>query len=291
MDFGRFEEFWQRLAHERFDAQGELTVEAILERALHLWRSCVVCNLLQTRAFDLVSRWQYVLSSNPIGQAEFVASQTWCNAHASLFKEVIAPRDLARLHRKLQEVLQAHVGGALRNGVARLCGATTAQVLRELIGDRRCPLCDDRAALEALLLEALARGLRAGALRSAFARSSGCCMPHVAALLCEIADEDTARSVLETVVAQSSRLAQELDTYEAETESRRRRYGAAADAPVRAMICWAGIRGMVQDCGHHTEVPAGDRQAARLQKEIRVLQRELARLRSQHANAPATSEG
>jgi hypothetical protein len=39
--------------------------------------------------------------------------------------------------------------------------------------------------------------------------------------------------------------AQELDTYEAETEGRRRWQGSAADAPVRAMICWAGLRGMV----------------------------------------------
>ena len=245
MDFGQFGEFWQRVARDRFDAQGAMTVEALLERALNRWRTCAVCTLLQERNFDLASRWQYGLSRNPAGQAEFVAGQTWCNAHAWLFNEVIAPRDLARLHRRLQALLQARADELLRQETARVCGGGTVQILRELIGDRRCPLCDDRAALEALLLGALARGLTSGSLRSVFAKSSGCCLPHVAGLLRAIGDEDTTRFVLEAVVAQSSRLAQELETYETETESRRRRYGAAADAPVRAMICWAGLRGMV----------------------------------------------
>ncbi len=38
----------------------------------------------------------------------------------------------------------------------------------------------------------------------------------------------------------------ELDTYEEETESRKRRYGSAADAPTRAMVYWAGQQGMGQ---------------------------------------------
>lgn len=245
MGFGEFSDFWRGLARERFRISEELTAEAVLERALRAWRSCVVCSLLHARAFDLVSRWQYALSRDAAGQADFVAGQTWCNAHAWFFKEMIAPRDLARLHRRLQAVLRAGADETLRRDVARVSGGETAQILRTLIGDRRCPLCEDRAALEAVLLEALARGLTSGSLRQAFAASGGCCVPHVAALLRWIADEDAAKSVLEAVVAQSSRLAQELETYEAEAESRRRRYGAAADAPVRAMICWAGLRGMV----------------------------------------------
>jgi hypothetical protein len=222
-----------------------MTVDAILARVLSQWRSCVVCSLLHVRAFDLVSRWQYALSRDAAGQAEFLAGQTCCNAHAWFFEEMSAPRDLARLHRRLQAALRAGADDALRRDAARVCGGGTAQILRALIGDRRCPLCEDRAALEAVLLKALAQGLTSGTLRAAFATSGGCCLPHLAALLRGIADENTARFVLEAVVAHASRLEQELGTYEAEAESRRRRYGSAADAPVRAMICWAGLRGMV----------------------------------------------
>lgn len=245
MDFGRFEDFWRRVAHERLGVQGAVATDVLLERALSQWRSCVVCHLLQARAFDLVSRWQYVLSTDLADQTEFLAGQTWCNAHAWFFKEMMAPRDLARLHRQLQADLQSRVADMLRGGSIRAGGVGAAQILRALVGDRRCPLCDDRAALEGMVLEALARGLTSGALRAAFARSGGCCLPHVAALLRAITDRETATHVLEAVAAQSAALTRELDTYVVEAESRRRRYGSAADAPVRAMISWAGLRAMI----------------------------------------------
>jgi len=77
----------------------------------------------------------------------------------------------------------------------------------------------------------------------AFAASGGCCLPHLAALLHALPDVGTARFVLDATAAQLRRLREELETYETEAERRTRRYGSAADAPARAMVRWAGMRG------------------------------------------------
>lgn len=246
MDFGSFGEFWRWLALTRLNTQEEMTVETILARVLRAWRTCVVCNLLWERAFDVASRWQYVLAEDQGGQAQFVESQTWCNHHAWFFKDVASPRTLGRLHRGLHACLEARIGELLNRDPARMIGQRAPRILRDLIGERPCPLCDDEAAFRKVVLEELARGLAAGSLRPAFAASAGCCLPHLAALLHAVPDGDTARLLLTIASDQLKRLAEELDTYEEETGNHRRRYGSAADAPVRAMVCWVGMRGMVQ---------------------------------------------
>ncbi len=68
MDDGKFEEFWRWLANSRLNAHEEMPVEAILARVLGMWRTCVVCHLLWERAFELASRWQYVLAEDPEAQ-------------------------------------------------------------------------------------------------------------------------------------------------------------------------------------------------------------------------------
>ena len=256
MDFGTFDGFWRWLAQARLNAQEEIPIQRILARVLGAWRTCVVCNLLWERAFDLASGWQYVLAEDPAWQAQFVEGQTWCNRHAWFFKEVASPRTRGRLHRQLYTRLEARIGDLLRGDLAGLTGQGVDQVLQDLIGDRVCPLCHDEAAFRELLLTELARGLASGSLRSAFAASAGCCLPHLAALLHVVPDGDTGRFLLETTLDLLQRLTKDLGTYEEETENYQRRYGSAADAPTRAMVCWAGLRGIVQgpDCAER--VPA-----------------------------------
>ena len=246
MEGERFEEFWRRLADSRLNAHEEMPVEAILERVLGMWRTCVVCHLLWERAFDLASRWQYLLAEDPSEQAHFVESQTWCNRHAWFFKDVASPRTLGRLHRRLHARVIEGMNGLLKRDLSRLTADDPAQIFQDLVGERACRLCEDEAAFREVVLGELARGLASGALRSAFVVSAGCCLPHLAALLCTLPDGDTARFLLETSGDQLSRSAKELDIYETETESRKRRYGAAADAPTRALVYWAGQRGMGQ---------------------------------------------
>ncbi len=246
MEGGRFEEFWRWLADSRLNAHEEMPVEAILERMLGTWRTCAVCNVLWERAFYLASRWQYLLAEDPATQARFVESQTWCNRHAWFFKEVASPRTLGRLHRRLHARVIERMNGLLKRDLSRLTGDDPAQIFQDLVGERACYLCEDQAAFWEVVLGELARGLASGALRSAFAASAGCCLPHLAALLCRLPDADTARYLLETSGDQLSRSAKELDIYEAETENRKRRYGSAADSPTRALVYWAGQRGMGQ---------------------------------------------
>ncbi|MFI5339517.1 MAG: hypothetical protein ACHQ7N_06735 [Candidatus Methylomirabilales bacterium] len=241
-----FEEFWRRLADSRLNAHEEMPVEAILERVLGTWRTCAVCDLLWERAFYLASRWQYLLAEDPATQARFVESQTWCNRHAWFFKEVASPRTLGRLHRRLHARVIERMNGLLKRDLSRLTADDPAQIFQDLVGERACRLCGDEAAFREVVLSELARGLASGALRSAFAVSAGCCLPHLAALLCTLPDGDTARYLLDTTVDQLSRSVKELDIYEAETENRKRRYGSAADAPTRALVNWAGQRGMGQ---------------------------------------------
>jgi len=247
MDFGRFEGFWQRFARERLGVQEGITVEAILVRVLRLGRSCVVCNLLQSRSFDVISRWQYVLAEDSAGRMEFLRRHTWCNRHGWRFKALASPRELGRLHRQLMAAPQARIGELLGQDLEQLRAQSSDRILQHLVGDRVCPLCQDEAALQGNLLDALARGLASGALRMAFTESAGCCLPHLAAVLALVPDAETARFLLETTRERLGRLAADLDTYEAEAQSRRREFGSAADAPSRAMDNWVGLQGTVRD--------------------------------------------
>lgn len=246
MDAGTFDDFWRWLADSRLNAREEMPVGTILARVLGMWRTCVVCHLLWERAFEMASRWQYVLAEDPKAQAQFVESQTWCNRHAWFFKEMASPRTLGRLHRRLHARVIERMRGLLKGDPSRLTVDDPAQIFRDLIGERTCLLCGDEAAFREVVLTELARGLTSGSLRSAFAASAGCCLPHLAALLCTLPEGDAARRLLEAAVEQLGRSVKELDIFEAETESRKRRYGSAADAPTRALVYWAGQRGMGQ---------------------------------------------
>ncbi len=259
IDFGTFEGFWRRLAQTQLNAQAETPIETILAQALRVSRMCVVCKLLSERAFDVVSGWQYLLAEDPSGQAEFLESQTWCNRHAWFFKDMASPRSLGRLHRGLHARLEVRIGELLNGEPAWIVGQNPACILRDFVGERTCPLCDDEAAFLKVVLAELARGLASGLLRPAFTKSPGCCLPHLAGLLQVVPDGDTVRFLLEATLDQLKGLAKELEAYEVETESHRRRYGSAADAPTRAMVCWAGLRGMIDRTECRERVNPGSR--------------------------------
>ena len=166
MDAGTFDGFWRWLADSRLNVQEEMPVGTILARVLGTWRTCVVCHLLWERAFELASRWQYVLAGDPSGQAQFVESQTWCNRHAWFFKEVASPRTLGCLHRRLQARVIEGMNGLLKGDLSRLTGDDPAQIFQALVGERTCLLCGDEAAFLKVVLTELARGLASGALCS-----------------------------------------------------------------------------------------------------------------------------
>lgn len=244
MDFGSFDGFWRRLAQERLHAESETPVEAILDRLLASCRSCVVCHLLRDRAFDLAAQWQYALAQDPNAQAEFIESLTWCNRHGWFFQEIASPQTLARLHRELSGRVQARISRLLHGDLSPVAGRGGSPILGGLVGERRCPLCEDETALQQVLLGELGRGLASGPLRPAFAASGGLCLPHLAALVDTAKDKGTTRFLLESTADHLRRMVQELETFETETASRRRRYGSAGDAPLRAMARWVGFRGM-----------------------------------------------
>jgi hypothetical protein len=247
MDFGRFGAFWLWLAANRLDAPEGLPLDEILTRALGKWRTCVVCNLLWERTFYLTSSWQQELMEDPGVGAEFIAHQTWCNRHAWLFKEMSSPRMRSQLFTRLYARLQAGVHDALKEGPARLAGRAADSILRQFVGERTCPLCEDETEFESVLLADLAQGLKLRSFRAAYAASpGGCCLHHLVALVSELHAPATIEALLETTAEQLQRLTADLVTYDAETESCRRQYGAAADAPARAMAHWVGLKGMVR---------------------------------------------
>jgi hypothetical protein len=243
MDFERFDGFWRRLAKEQLGVSEEVPVGALLARLFEAWTGCIVCNLLRARAFDVIARWQAVLASDLAERRDFLQRATWCNRHGWLVKELTSPRDLGRLHRQLLLVPRARIDDLLRLDLGQLRGRSPQAILAGLIGERVCPLCQDEAALQRDLLEGLPHELASGGLRVAFAQSGGCCLPHLAALLAQVPDGDTARFLLEATHGVLTRLATDLDRYEEETQSHRRDYGSAADAPGRAMRSWVGRRG------------------------------------------------
>ncbi|HTX54107.1 MAG TPA: hypothetical protein VMD08_11890 [Candidatus Baltobacteraceae bacterium] len=247
MDFERFDGFWRRLAKDQLGLPEALPVGALLAKALETWTGCIVCNLLRLRAFDVIARWQAALVSDLAERRDFLRCETWCNRHGWLVIELSSPRDLGRLHRQLLLAPKARMEDLLRRDLGRLRGHSPQAILACLVGERVCPLCQDEAALLRDLLDDLVQGLATGTLRATFAQSEGCCLPHLAALLAQVPDGDTARFLLEATQSVLNRLAADLDRYEEETQSHRRDYGSAADAPGRAMRVWAGRRGTASD--------------------------------------------
>ena len=248
VDFGNFEGFWRRLAGSRLrnvDGLAEgIRVETILKRALEQWPTCTLCDLLLARVFDLSAAWQAVLAKDSAERAEFLERQTWCNRHAWIYAGMAGPRELGSLQRELHAELARQLA-ALADHPGSVAGATPQTVLDALSGQRVCPLCQDELALETLLLEALACGLKSGSLRVAFAASAGCCLPHLAALLAS-ADAETTGFVAEAASRQAGRLVTQLDFYEAERRALRHPGGAAAKAFLRAMGAWVGQRGTIR---------------------------------------------
>lgn len=242
MDFGTFEGFWQRLARTRLGAAETMAVEALLAGLLERWRTCVICHVLWDRVFDLVADWQAALHEEAEARIRFADQYTWCNRHGWLVRDLVTPRTLGRLQRELLVGLAKRFGDLLGYAPDQPSGDRW-----DLIPARTCPLCEDAEMLQTAVLEALAHGLASGALRQAYAASAGCCLIHLEELLHIAPDRDTARFLLEAAAAQTVRLQEELDRFEAETESHRRRYGDAADSPVRALAQWIGMRGIVGD--------------------------------------------
>jgi hypothetical protein len=260
MDFGCFDGFWRRLAQGRLHSDGETPVETILDRLLPSCRSCVVCHLMRDRAFDLAAQWQYALAQDSRVQVEFLESQTWCNRHGWFFQEVATPQTLGRLYQQLYGRVQARIGRLLPGDLSPATGQGRSRALATVVGARRCPLCEDEATFTQVLLGELGRGLVSGPLRPGFAASAGLCLPHLTALLDTVADEGTVKFLLESTADHLGKMVQELETFEAETTSRRRRYGSTTDAPLRAMARSVGFRGMADGAnpgGEASSVRAG----------------------------------
>jgi hypothetical protein len=260
MDTETLHGFWRRLAQTRLHAEHDLPLETILAGLLGVWSTCVVCNVLWEWTFDLLSRWQHALAEDPGARAQFSQSQRWCNEHAWFLKDLASPRTRSRVHRELFTVAEERIGEMLRADLDPVIREAVPRLQVDLMGSGTCPVCDEQAVVLQVVLAELARGLSSGSLREPFAASGGCCLPHLAALLHALPDVGTARFVLDATAAQLRRLREELETYETEAERRTRRYGSAADAPARAMVLWAGMRGVVageNGQGQAALLPAG----------------------------------
>lgn len=245
MDFGRFDEFWDRLATRKPELSGEANLDEILRRSLALWHTCAVCNLLWERTLDILARWQHALSKNPDDQDGFANSQTWCNRHAWLYTEIASPLELGRLHQRLLSLIRARLVEVTDSPLQGFPRGDPDRILGWLVGERQCPMCSDQERLQAQLLDALAQGLGAGALRSAYEASAGCCLPHLAMLLDRVKNSEEIAFLLRATIGQLDRLSQRLERHEVEMVSCRRRFGEAKYAPAQAMTLWVGRRDMV----------------------------------------------
>jgi len=259
MRFQAFDDFWREIVEEGFHQRDAATPAVALRCALETWRTCAICNLASVRAFRVIAKWQFALAEDPEVQAEFVAHETWCNRHAWRFVDITGPHGLGQIHQHLLSAIVGRLRSIAADGARGVLGQPPSQWLEQMVGGRQCPLCEDEAALEAVLLGELHAGLLSGDLRPAFEHSGGCCLPHLARLLAHIDDAQLAAFLLCHTESRLRRLSEELAIYHEETVSRRRAYGPTRDAPARAMATWAGLRGTVGSLGaaERLPVPAG----------------------------------
>lgn len=211
---------------------------------------CPVCRLVDRAVRQYVDVFFYENITNVERRAEIREARGYCSAHGALLAGHARMLGVAIIqHDVINDVLR-EVNRLLPETEAqgspldRLIGAPMRRAILDAIKPKRvCPLCEYERNQEHALLHTLVTTIHDDALRSAFARSSGLCLPHVQVLLqLRGLPRDRLRRLLQIERDILTALKADLEEYLAKSNGSYDYVGMGkeADAPLRAVKLVSG---------------------------------------------------
>ncbi len=206
---------------------------------------CAVCRLVNQAVRQYVDVFLYEQITVVERRAEIRAARGFCSIHGSMLVSghgrLLGAATLQQdiLNDVLREIDKAMTtpAASLRRALPMGLNAVLKAVYRAIRPRRMCPLCEYERRQEGVVLRVLVNDVNDPALRAAFERSAGLCLPHfqMALDLNDLSPAYRARLVeLEQAILRQ--LKAELDEYlhkrNASYESQA--MGDEADAPLRA---------------------------------------------------------
>lgn len=169
--------------HAKSSAYHEL-VEAMAQPG------CPICRLVDRAVRQYVDVFFYENVTNVERRAEIREARGYCSVHGALLAgharmlgvAIIQHDVINDVLREVNRVLpETH---AQRRPLDHLIGAPMRRAVLDAVKPKRiCPLCEYERDQEGILLRTLADEIYDEAMRQAFARSSGLCLPHLHTLL------------------------------------------------------------------------------------------------------------
>ncbi len=212
---------------------------------------CPVCRLVNQAVRQHVDVFLYEQLLVVERRDEIRAARGFCSIHGAMLVGGHGRMlGAATLHQDILNDVVRQIDRAMRPPMSALkrafalgLRAMLHNVMRAVRPRRMCPLCEYERRQEGIVLRALVNDINDPALRSAFERSAGLCLPHLqmAVVLPDVPPGNQARLVeLERAILAG--LKAELDEY---LSARNASYeggamGAEADAPLRAVRLVSG---------------------------------------------------
>jgi hypothetical protein len=212
---------------------------------------CPVCRCLEAESRRYLDALLYEHVTDPDSRRAIRLSWGFCNWHtwmlpeiaSSAFGAAIICEDLVT--RVLRQTHRLRRGSQLRRWLTALRGRRRRPTLVEGWALRTpCPACTDAAPTEARYLDTMVTFADDEALRVAYARSDGLCLPHVV-LAVERGNENADTLVARTREAWA-RIGRDLATFVSKHDHRNREPYTEAEAAAcaRAFEMLAGARGI-----------------------------------------------
>ncbi len=180
--------------------------------------ACPLCVLVERAERKAVDRFLYD-QVNDIGRRDALrASRGLCPRHTAMLVEGRSALGVAIISRDILRTMTAELeaadgGGAALGWLRQRMGAGAGAQMATRIGPQAgCPMCAERAVIEAPLIAGLLRNLGDESFVAAFEASAGLCRVHLEGAL-RTADAETARTLAARQAAIWRRLEADLDEF------------------------------------------------------------------------------
>ncbi len=184
---------------------------------------CPICLILQNRTSNLLCRLQLEAVHKPEVKAQVLSAKGYCHYHFWYLERLASPVTNARL---LEDLLSKIAKEYLEDDSGKAAALLSAV---------SCPVCRSCKEWEEELMISFAEQMRQPEFCAAYERSSGLCLPHLAALLKRVSDREVRAFLVKTSRCQLESLLQELRLLISKAHNKDRSRGGENDATYRAI--------------------------------------------------------
>jgi len=202
-------------------------------------RGCPVCNRTQKTMFDFFAHWQYELYGNETSQNLFAVEGGFCQLHTWQLEAIASPQGISQGYPRLVDRVAREI-----TRLATGNGNLTKSVLSLIQNSRHCRACHALRTAETEYLGRLAAFIQDSEGGTAYSRSQGLCLRHLALLL----EFNLSQEIKSYLLRHTSRIlsatAEDMQSFTLKRDALRRSLHNQDedDAYMRALIRLAGAR-------------------------------------------------